>query len=107
MVAAFLYFPFFHKVDIIRGDDVCKAVGNDDDVLSFAHRLYIVHNYCFALDVDIARCLVKDVDIFVRHEVDRKRQPLFLPAGYVVGILCNDLIQPAVLFDKIGEIDCL
>ena len=105
MAAAFLYFPFFHIVDIVRGDDVCKAVRNDNYAFVLAHCLDVIHNDSFALNVDIARRLVKDVDIFVRHEVDRKRQPLFLPARYVVCILCDDLIQPAVLLYEIGEVN--
>ena len=105
MAAAFLYFPFFHIVDIVRGDDVCEAVRNDNDALFSAHGFYIVHDDRLALNVDIARRLVKDVYIFIRDEVDRKRQPLLLPARYVVCILCDDLIQPAVLLYKVCEID--
>ena len=52
------------------------------------------------LNVDIARRLVKDINIFVCNKVDRERKPLFLPAGHIVGVLGDDFIQPAVFLDK-------
>ena len=107
MAAALFDLPFFHIVDFVRGNDVCKAVGNDDDGFFRAHRLDIAHDNSFRLDVDIARRLVKDVDVLICDEVDRKRQPLFLPARYVVCILGYHLIQPAVLLYKVCEIDSL
>lgn len=49
--------------------------------------------------------LVKDVDVFIRHEIDGEREPLFLSARHVVGILGDDFIQPAVFLVKPGKVD--
>lgn len=80
MGTALFDFAFFHIIDRIRINDVFKTMRYDNDRFYLAHRFDVFHDNRFAFNVDIARCLIKDIDVFIRNKINSQRQSLFLPA---------------------------
>ena len=107
MRAAFDYAARLHVIDAISGNDVGKAVGNDNDALGLGKLADVLQNHGFAFYINVARCFVKNINVFVGNKVYRQSQTLPLSAGKIGGVLGNDLVQPAVLPQKICQIDLL
>ena len=80
-------------------------MGDHDDAFGLRQLTDILHNDGFALNINVARCLVKNVNVLVGNKAHGQRQTLLLLAGDVGRILGNNFVKPAVLLQEGEQVD--
>ena len=104
MASTLFHLSCCQEIDLVCWNDIFQAVGNDDHILFPGKCLNVFHNDGFAFHVDIAGCLIENINILVSYQVHSQCQTLFLTTRNVACILGDHLIQPTVFLDKIPEI---
>ncbi len=95
--------PVVEHVDGPRVHDVGQAMGNHHDGLVARELADGGHDVFLGLGVDIARCLVEDVDGAVRAEGAGQGEALALPAGEVLAVLLEARVEAVLAAEEVGD----
>ena len=94
-------------VDIVRFCDIGQTVRNQDDRLAPGQPVDARHNVILALDINIRRGFVKDIDGAIMQQGAGQCQTLPLPAGQVAAALGQRGVQAVLPAQEVRKIHLL
>ena len=91
-------------IDVIRICHISKAVGDQNDRLSFSQCMDLSHDVVFTLHIDIGGGFIENIDRAVMEQRSRQGQALALTAGEVGCLFVQKGIQPFFASQEVGQI---